>query len=287
MISISPIASGGVDTLALQDLHQRGYESLATDLADKYEVVEIVAREDFSADLWAIRVRPQNPFAFRAGQYATLGVELDGRVLERPYSIVSAPADPELEFFIEKIPGGALTPHLHPLGAGARLLMRKRAKGLFMRTGLAPDRVNLFVATVTGIAPFASMLRHLKMGANMAPAARPKIALLQGASFSHEFGYSQEMADLALSESWFEYLPTVSRPWNENTWTGERGRVEDVLRKHADSWGVSPGRGMVYLCGHPGMIANSRAIMRRSGLADQEILEEQYWPEGKEPTGAA
>jgi len=259
---------------------------LATELSDKYQVVEIVARQDFSSDLWAIRVRPRIPFSFRAGQYATLGVELDRRVLERPYSIVSAPEEPDLEFFIERIPGGALTPHLHPLGPGDSLLMRKRPKGLFMRAGLAADRVNLFVATVTGIAPFASMLRHLRMASGTTPESLPRIALLQGASFSHEFGYAEEMADLARGEPWFEYLPTVSRPWQESAWSGETGRVEDVLRKHADSWGISPGRGMIYLCGHPGMIANSRAIMRRSGLEDQEILEEQYWPEGKEPTGA-
>jgi ferredoxin-NADP reductase len=35
----------------------------------------------------------------------------------------------------------------------------------------------------------------------------------------------------------------------------------------------------VFLCGHPGMIANARAIMRRAGLDDKEIREEQYWPE--------
>ncbi len=34
------------------------------------------------------------------------------------------------------------------------------------------------------------------------------------------------------------------------------------------------------------MIAGGRALMRRRGLQDREILEEQYWPEGKEPTGS-
>lgn len=260
---------------------------MATELSDKYESVEIVERRDFGPDLWSIRVAHQAPFEFRPGQYATLGVELDGKPLERPYSIVSAPEEDELEFFVELIPDGALTPHLYPLQVGDRLLMRRRPKGLFLKAGLAPDRTHLFLATVTGIAPFASILRHLqrlRLGGGAAP---PKIVLVQGASFSHEFGYAQEMAQLTSAFPDFEYVPTVSRPWGDSGWEGEIGRAEDVLRKHADRCGIRPGQGMVYLCGHPGMISTGRAVMLRAGLRDEDILEEQYWPEGKAPESAS
>ena len=255
-------------------------------ISEKYECCEIVERRDFAPDLWAIRVRPESEFSFRAGQYATLGIELAGRVLERPYSIVSAPEEPLLEFFIERIPNGALTPHLFDLGVGRTLLMRRRPKGLFMRHGLDPDKVHMFVATVTGVAPFASMLRHLE---HSSPSADPppRVVLLQGASLSSEFGYREELASLAARSSWFDYVPTVSRPWADPAWEGETGRAEDVLRKYADSFQLSPGTGIVYLCGHPGMIAGARSIMTRRGLDDAEIMEEQYWPEGKEPTGAS
>jgi hypothetical protein len=39
------------------------------------------------------------------------------------------------------------------------------------------------------------------------------------------------------------------------------------------------GHGGVFLCGHPGMIATARGIMRRRGFDDKEIREEQYWPD--------
>ena len=135
---------------------------MATDFSDKYEPVEIVERRDYGPDLWSIRVAHDLPFEFRAGQYATLGVEVNGKPLERPYSIVSSPEEKELEFFIELIPDGALTPYLYPLQVGDRMLMRKRPKGVFLKGGLAPARTHLFMATVTGIAPFASILRLLR-----------------------------------------------------------------------------------------------------------------------------
>ncbi|HUY55079.1 MAG TPA: FAD-binding oxidoreductase [Candidatus Nanopelagicaceae bacterium] len=259
---------------------------MSSPLSDKYDSCLITERRDLAAELWTIRVRPEAPFTFRPGQYATLGVDLDGKVLERPYSIVSAPEEAELEFFIEMIPGGALTPHLHRLGSGDRLLMRRRPKGLFLRQGLDLNRAHLFLATVTGIAPFASILRQLTLPGRQGTAS-PRIMLIQGASYSHEFGYQQEMFDLEAELSGFKYLPTVSRPWDDPSWQGETGRAEDVLRKYSDQFGIGPKTGLVYLCGHPGMIATARSVMRRRGLADSEILEEQYWPEGKAPAGAA
>ncbi len=260
---------------------------MATELSDKYESVEIVERRDYGPDLWSIRVRHSGAFDFRPGQYATLGVEVEGKPLERPYSIVSSPEERELEFFVELIPDGALTPFLYPLGVGDRMLMRKRPKGVFLKAGLAPDRTHLFLATVTGIAPFASILRQLQRQQARQEVLPPKIVLVQGASFSHEFGYAPEMAQLSEEFPDFEYVPTVSRPWGDSGWEGEVGRAEDVLRKHADRTGIRPGRGMVYLCGHPGMISAGRAVMLRAGLRDEDILEEQYWPEGKAPTSAA
>jgi len=260
---------------------------LATAFSDKYESVEIVERRDYGPDLWSIRVHHDFPFEFRAGQYATLGVEVAGKPLERPYSIVSSPEEKELEFFVELIPDGALTPFLYPLQVGARILMRKRPKGLFLKGGLVPDRTHLFLATVTGIAPFCSMLRLLRSQLQRGEAIPPKIVLVQGASFSHEFGYALEMAQISGEFPDFEYVPTVSRPWGDSGWEGEIGRAEDVLRKHADRSGIRPGKGMVYLCGHPGMISAGRSVMLRAGLRDEDILEEQYWPEGKAPTSAS
>ena len=253
---------------------------------DRYQKGLIVARRDFTKDLWSIRIRPSDPFPFRAGQYATLGVDLQDRVLERPYSIVSAPDEPELPLFIELITAGALTPHLHRLGEGQTVWLRRRPKGLFLRQPPAADLIHLFCATVTGVAPFASFLRQLVRRSQSEGGAVPRILLLQGASHADEFGYLEEMERMSRDLPGFRYVPTVSRPWDEPGWEGEVGRAEDVLRKHADDFGVAPGQGMVYLCGHPGMIAGGRALMRRRGLQDKEILEEQYWPEGKEPTGS-
>jgi ferredoxin--NADP+ reductase len=129
--------------------------------AVKHFHARILDRRDLSPDLWLLRLDPGGPFEFRAGQYATLGFERDGQRTERAYSIVSSPYEKFLEFFLELVPHGGLTPHLHTLGAGDTLLCRKIAKGRFtldLRTGRTH---HLLVSTVTGIAPFVSYVRTL------------------------------------------------------------------------------------------------------------------------------
>src|SRR6202043_1745251 len=128
---------------------------------DKHFEARILERRDLSHDLWLVRVDPGGPFKFLAGQYATLGVEFEGKRLERAYSIVSSPYENTLEFFIELVPEGLLTPHLYKLQVGDTLLCRKISKGRFT-LDLKSGRTNhLLLATVTGIAPFVSYARTL------------------------------------------------------------------------------------------------------------------------------
>src|SRR5260221_14707993 len=96
---------------------------------DKHYLARILERRDISEDLWVIRVDPGGPFSFKAGQYATLGGEHEGKRVERAYSIVSSPYEEGLEFFLELVPLGALTPQLYNLRAGDSMLGRKIAKG--------------------------------------------------------------------------------------------------------------------------------------------------------------
>ena len=91
----------------------------------KFYSARILERRDLSGDLWVIRVDPGGEFPYRAGQYATLGVVTPEKRYERPYSIVSAPHEKLLEFFIELVPHGQVTPLLHELQVGDQITLAK------------------------------------------------------------------------------------------------------------------------------------------------------------------
>jgi len=246
---------------------------------DKFYRVRITQRADFAPDLWMIRVQAGGPFAFVPGQYATLGVEHDGRRTERPYSIVSAPSESEIEFFFELVPEGALTPRLYKLQLGDELLMRKIPKGKFTLDMESGRKHHLLVSTVTGVAPFVSFIRTLaKEWREGRFDGGHKLYLLNGASRPWEFGYKDELVRFDAELPWLKYVPTVSRPWDHSDWPGEIGRADDILRKYADHWELDPTNTTAYLCGHPDMIANSKAILKRRGFLDKNAVKEEiYW----------
>src|ERR1700756_2766152 len=175
---------------------------------DKHFTARVLERKDLSEDLWLVRVDPGGPFSFKAGQYASLGVDHGEKRIERAYSIVSSPYEEgSLEFFIELVPQGELTPHLYKLQKGDTLLCRKIAKGRFT-LDLRSGRTNhLLLSTVTGIAPFASYVRPLyndcKAGGSPMPGEH-KLFCLQGASHSFEFGYREELKRYASEAPWFQ-----------------------------------------------------------------------------------
>jgi ferredoxin/flavodoxin---NADP+ reductase len=245
---------------------------------EKFYHARVARRIDFAHDLWSIRVQPGEHFDFTPGQFATLGLVVADKRIERPYTIVSSPLEDEVEFFIELVSEGQLTPSLYKLHPGDELLMRKIPKGKFtLQTG--DNRINhLLVSTVTGVAPFVSMIRNLaeEWRAGRFDGAH-RLFLLNGASRPWEFGYKDELNRLSEQMPWLQYVPTVSRPWEHSDWPGEIGRADDILRKYADQWGLNPGNTHAYLCGHPEMIENSRAILKRRGFVDKGAIKEETY----------
>ena len=244
---------------------------------EKYQKARITLRKDHAPDLWSIRVQPAQPLVFKPGQYATLGIEDGTRVVERPYSIVSSPAEEEIEFFFELVPHGGLTPALHAFQVGDAVLMRRQAKGLFVLDVKSGRKRHYMVSTVTGVAPYVSMVRTLARQADAGETVDHELVLLQSASRSWELAYGEELEALARRFNWLRYIPTVSRPWEDPSWKGEVGRAEDVLRKHLDGDGLVPADTTAYLCGHPEMIANAKGILQRRGFPKESIHEELYW----------
>src|SRR5208283_3313014 len=128
---------------------------------EKFYSARTTKRVDFAHDLWMFRLRSGGEFKFVPGQYATLGVDADGKRIERPYSIVSSPTEEEVEFFFELVPLGALTPLLYKLQPGDELFMRKVPKGRFSLEMQNGRTNHLLISTVTGVAPFVSYVRTL------------------------------------------------------------------------------------------------------------------------------
>ena len=236
---------------------------------------ELIDRKDVTARLAVFRFAVPEPVQFKAGQYTTLGIRCDDDLVERPYSIVSSPSEECLEFFVELVPSGIFTPRLWSMKAGDRIQVRRRVVGQFILDHEV--KLHLMLATVTGVAPFISMLRTHDCRKDFVDGESDQFLLIHGASRSSDFGpYRDELEELA-TKGWLVYVPTISRPWDEPNWQGEIGRVEDIVRKYADHQGFLDSNATAYACGHPQMVANIRDILIRALFPEQHIRQENYF----------
>jgi ferredoxin-NADP reductase len=227
-----------------------------------------------------------DPTPFEPGQYMTIGVFVDGRIVQRPYSVASPPREAGTtgyEFYLRRVQGGTFTPILWDLPVGHRMRMIG-PKGKFVLED-GDDRMHLFISSGTGNAPFISMMRE-----TLAAGAPRRAVFLNGASYVADLGYRDVLERWeATGEYPVTFVPTVSRPDHPANagWTGRTGRVEAIVAPVFQDLGLRADDTVAYLCGNPDMIIAAEATLLDLGLPETAVKKELYWPKGKEPRGVA
>jgi ferredoxin-NADP reductase len=260
-----------------------GERPIATE--SRFYNARVTRREDLTESLAFIWVGfDGEPIQFEPGQYLTIGVESNGKLIQRPYSVASSAREVAdgYEYYVRLVPEGLFTPLLWRLSVGHPMHM-KGPKGKFT---LEPDddRTHVFISSGTGIAPFICMMKTLLKD------GQPRAAIvLHGASYHQDLGYR------ALLEGWEEsgeyplkYIPTISRPGSpENErWPGRVGRVEAIVPGVFDELALTPENSIAYICGNPEMIETVAATLIGRGYPEAQVKKELYWPKGKEPRAA-
>jgi ferredoxin--NADP+ reductase len=110
--------------------------------------------------LFSFRVTRPASLRFRSGEFVMIGLMGDtGKPLLRAYSIASPSWDEELEFYSIKVPDGPLTSRLQHIQTGDEIILRPKPVGTLVVDALLPGKRLWFLATGTGLAPFASLMR--------------------------------------------------------------------------------------------------------------------------------
>jgi ferredoxin-NADP reductase len=222
----------------------------------------LLARRPLATETFEIVFERPEGFVFRAGQH----VRLAQGGLDRSYTPASGQEDPELGFCIRRIPHGPATSFLHDLEIGATVSFTG-PHGYF--TYQTTDRGAVFVATGTGIAPFASMARSGVTG----------FTLLHGVSTVEDLYYRELLT--APAARYAGCIPGAGRgAAGDPAAVAERrmasggavdlfdGRVTEYLVR-----AMPPGRYDFYLCGSGEMI---RDVIN---LADQRFPDSRVFVE--------
>ena len=234
--------------------------------APEYFEVTVGAVRDFGNETkdFELKLDAGREIRFIAGQFISVVLPKDGKVIRRAYSIASPPEEPHhLNLIVKRVEGGLVTHWFWTLKPGDRF----RVHGPFGKF-ILPEKIDfepLFVATGTGIAPFRSMAHSLLRGG-----FKGRISLLFGARYDAMIPYHEEFLDLARRHPDFTYVPTVSRPGPG--WKGETGYVQ----AHVGKLLPDPSSVRVYICGLNEMIQPVQEVCLKAGLPRTHLSYEKY-----------
>ncbi|MGO4854966.1 ferredoxin--NADP reductase [Phaeovulum sp. W22_SRMD_FR3] len=120
----------------------------------------VTAVTHWTDSLFSFRVSRPQSLRFRSGEFVMIGLMGDnGKPLLRAYSIASPNWDEELEFYSIKVQDGPLTSKLQHIKVGDEIILRPKPVGTLVHDALLPGKRVWFLATGTGLAPFASLMR--------------------------------------------------------------------------------------------------------------------------------
>ncbi len=222
--------------------------------------------------LFAFRVTRPQSLRFRSGEFVMIGLPGDdGRPILRAYSIASPSWDEELEFYSIKVPDGPLTSRLQKIEVGDQIILKTKPVGTLVVDALLPGKRLWMLATGTGIAPFASLVRDPEVYEKF-----DHVILAHTCRQVAELTYGQELiANLVndpligeMVEGKLTYYPTATREPFENT-----GRVTDKLRSGelfeklgVPAWNTETDR--VMICGSMGLNLEIKDLCEAAGMEE-------------------
>ncbi len=205
------------------------------------------------------------PFEYVAGQYLNLALTIDGKRVNRSYTISSSPTRAGYcEISVKR--DGVASRHLHEALKQGDTLKVSAPAGTFVFAGHESDRVVL-VAGGVGITPMMSVVRSLTDRAWTGD-----IYLIFSVRKRHDVVFEQELDYLQDRFANLHVLVTLTGD-PDTAWDGARGHVTDELIR-----GFVPNltRGPVLLCGPEQMMVAARTLLVAIGVPDAEVLEEAF-----------
>ena len=250
---------------------------------EKFTVEKVLSVHRWAHNLFSFTMTRPAHFKFTAGQFARIGLMVNGELVVRAYSVVSSPFDENLEFFSIVVPDGAFTSNLQHLEIDDELYLDKTAYGyLTLARYQLPLAHDLWLlATGTGLAPFLSMLQDFETWTKY-----QHIHLIYSVRSTAELAYVDRIQEIAESfgegHTGLKFVPIITRDPNATLHDRlpvliENGELEKVV-----GLSFNPATSHVMLCGNPQMVEDTKDALKQRGLTmnrrgEGNIAVENYW----------
>ncbi|MGB0954967.1 MAG: ferredoxin reductase [Panacagrimonas sp.] len=212
--------------------------------------------EDQTRDCKRFQLQPnRNWRGYEAGQHALVTLEINGRRLQRAYSLSSAPADETIEITVKRQPDGRVSNYLHDQLRVGDVVELGVATGDFVLPADTPKGL-LLISAGSGITPMLSLLREVK-----ARAPETDVTLVHSCRNQADFIFAAELHRMAGELPNFRLIPHFTE-------ASRRLSAADLMVQLAD---VAERK--TYACGPAAMLEDIETRWRDAGLSDQLHVE--------------
>ena len=221
--------------------------------------------------LFSFRCTRDPAFRFRAGEFAMIGLMVNGKPLVRAYSVASPTWEEELEFLSIKVQDGPLTSRLQHVAVGDTVLIGRKPVGTLVTDNLLPGRRLWLLATGTGLAPFLSLAREPDVYDRyetvvVAHTVRQVAELAHRDLFERDLPAHEFLGEIVAGK--LLYYPSVTREPFQH-----RGRITELIesgRIFADLGlpELDPAQDRVMLCGSEAMTRDMKALLEARGFTE-------------------
>ncbi len=225
-----------------------------------------IEKETANTHRFWIEVPELSSFDFQPGQFVTFDLPIHEKPIKRlrSYSIASWPDGSTIfELIVVLNKRGAGTQYLFKeVKVGSELTFRG-PQGMFILPKL-PDKDLFLICTGTGIAPFRSMVHHIKNTG----IPHKNIYLVFGCRKKTDILYYNELTKLQTELENFRFIPTLSR----QHWEGHHGYVHPIYEELCKN---KP-EAQFFLCGWKQMVDEAEQRILAMGYDKKVIHAELY-----------
>ncbi|MFH8404571.1 globin domain-containing protein [Streptomyces sp. NPDC018019] len=221
---------------------------------------EVVSHELRTPDIAVVSVRPDQPYPFLAGQYASVETPWWPRVW-RHYSFAAAPrSDGLLSFHVKAVPAGWVSNAMvHRARPGD--VVRLGPPSGSMTVDHTTDNGLLCLGGGTGIAPIKALVEDVAERGHRRP-----MEVFYGARSDHDLYDLDTMLRMEQSHPWLSVRTVVDSGRTGGTRNNLSGQLPDAVRQYGP-WREYD----AYLSGPPGMIRNGVDALVGVGIPSDRI----------------
>jgi ferredoxin-NADP reductase/DMSO/TMAO reductase YedYZ heme-binding membrane subunit len=219
------------------------------------------------------------PFRHQPGQYLVISPMINGKKVNRPYTISSSPTQPGYcEITVKREEKGLVSRHLHDTLREGDTVDISAPTGRFIFDGTQAQSIALIAGGV-GITPLMAITRYLTD-----KDWKGDIYFACAAKTPNDIIFRKELDDLKARFPNLHLHVTLSRAQDTN-WTGHKGHVnEEFLMKCIPELSAR----LVYICGPNAMMAMTIQLLKDLGVPAEQIkMEEFIAAKHAEPEGSA